>query len=107
MIKISRKAIKDDFFYEFSSSAGRYLDIVKYNGNYYAIEPNTGIAYVKGKELKGYLGDILYFQYDGVKYGTGNYYLKSDRHGIVCRWKDDESEVKRNENLCGDRRKKS
>lgn len=43
---------------------------------------------VKGKELKGYLGDIIYFQYTGWKYLTGDYILKSDRHGMICKWKE-------------------
>ena len=97
MKKVPREFIKADFFYEFGSNAGRWLEIEKHNGNYYVVEKATRIAYVKGKELKGYIGDNLYIQYDGVKYGTGDYYLKSDRHGIVCKWKDDESEVNRND----------
>lgn len=48
------------------------------------------ILFVVGKELKGYLGDIIYPQYDGERYGTGNYYLESDRHGIICKWKPNE-----------------
>ncbi len=40
-----------------------------------------------GKELKGYIGDIIYLQYDGEKYGTGDFILKSDRHGVICKFK--------------------
>ena len=45
------------------------------------------IEITKGKELKGYLGDILYIQYTGDKYGERDIILKSDRHGVVCKWK--------------------
>lgn len=40
-----------------------------------------------GKELNGYKDSILWIVYDGEEYGTGDYYLKSDDHGIVCKWK--------------------
>ena len=88
MKKAPREFIKNEFFKEFGSSAGRYLRVEEYKKNYYVVDDDN--AYVAGKELKGYIGDILYIQYDGIKYGTGNYYLKSDRHGIVCKWKDEE-----------------
>lgn len=42
---------------------------------------------VVGKELKGYLGDIIYPQYNGEKYVAGDFQLNSDRHGVICKWK--------------------
>lgn len=57
-----------------------------FDNEYYIATDNYFLA--KGKELKGYFGDIIYFQYTGEKYLTGDYILKSDRHGIICKWKE-------------------
>ena len=58
-----------------------------FDNEYYIATDNYFL--VKGKELKGYLGDIIYFQYTGEKYLTGDYILKSDRHGMICKWKEE------------------
>ncbi len=83
---VDKEMIHREYFKEFGFNAGRYLHVVKYNGNYYIIDDDHNYIIAKGKELKGYLGDILYFQYNGEKYGTGDYILNSDRHGMVCKW---------------------
>ena len=57
-----------------------------FDNEYYVATDNYFLA--KGKELKGYLGDIIYFQYTGEKYLTGDYILNSDRHGMICKWKE-------------------
>lgn len=57
-------------------------------GRYCVVEDRYRIPLCYGKELKGYIGDILYLQYDGEKYGTGDFILKSDRHGMVCKFKE-------------------
>ena len=57
-------------------------------GRYLVVEDRHKIPLCYGKELKGYIGDILYLQYDGQEYGTGDFVLKSDRHGMVCKFKE-------------------
>ena len=44
---------------------------------------NVVLAY--GKELKGYLGDIIRTMYTGERKGSGDYILESDRHGMICK----------------------
>lgn len=58
---------------------GMYIITTYYEGNYYTL--------AAGKELKGYIGDIIYIQYDGHSYGTGDYRVVSDRHGLICKIK--------------------
>jgi hypothetical protein len=86
--KAPRELLEREVFHSYGSASGQYFDVIKYNGTYYIVRETDGLCLCAGKELKGYIGDIIYPQYDGVKYGTGNYYLKSDRHGIICKWKD-------------------
>jgi len=61
-------------------------------GNNFLLPKYAAYIIAVGKELKGYLGDIIRITYDGEAYGTGDYRLVSDRHGVICKWK----EVKRN-----------
>ena len=63
-----------------------YVDVIEWFNEYYIATNDYFLA--KGKELKGYIGDIIYFQYTGEKYLTGDYILKSDRHGMICKWKE-------------------
>ncbi len=49
------------------------------------IEDNEILAI--GKELKGYVGDIITTMYTGEKFGTGDFVLMSDRHGMICKFK--------------------
>ena len=37
--------------------------------------------------MKGYKGDIIRVTYDGYVYGTGDYHVISDRHGLICKIK--------------------
>lgn len=69
-------------------------------GNTYAvIRESDGMVLAHGKELKGYLGDIIRTMYTETKY-DGDYILVSDRHGMICKfpcgepWELDESEGK-------------
>lgn len=64
-----------------------------FNGCYGVVRDIDGIVLVMGKELKGYIGDIIYPQYDGYRYATGDYRLTSDRHGLICKWKDEKAEM--------------
>jgi len=61
-------------------------------GNNFLLPKYASYTVAVGKELKGYLGDIIRITYDGEAYGTGDYRLVSDRHGDICKWR----EVKRN-----------
>lgn len=71
-----------------------YFDVFSLrNGQYVIADEACTIFLAKGKELKGYIGDIIYLQYDGEEYATGTYILKSDRHGIICTFRP-EKEVK-------------
>lgn len=56
-----------------------YIITAYYEGKYYTL--------CMGKSLKGYKGDIIHLQYDGYCYGTGDYRLVSDRHGLICKIK--------------------
>lgn len=93
MKKVAREFVKKEVFSGKYSSENdsykyRYFHVVHDEKNmYYVIRDADHMIFVMGKELKGYVGDIIYFQHDGIGYGTGNYYLKSDRHGIICKWK--------------------
>lgn len=62
-----------------------------FNGLYGVIRDIDGMVLVIGKELKGYVGDIIYPQYNGWRHATGDYQLTSDRHGVICKWKDEEA----------------
>lgn len=92
MKKVAREFVKKEVFSGKYSSGNNsyeygYFHVVQYKNMYYVVRNADYQIFAVGKELKGYVGDIIYFQYDGVTYGTGNYYLKSDRHGIICKWK--------------------
>ncbi len=57
-------------------------------GEYIVRTDKHGYFLAMGKELKGYLGDIIRIMYTGEKYGTGDFILVSDRHGIICKFRD-------------------
>lgn len=69
-----------------------YFDVVKHGSTYIVVDL-YGFAILEGKELKGYIGDIIYLQCDGEKYLTGDYRLTSDRHGMICKWKEKEEVI--------------
>lgn len=71
----------------FSNHESNYCMVVTIGKTYAIIKESDGTILATGKELKGYVDDIIYPQYDGMKHGTGNYYLKGDLHGIICKWK--------------------
>ena len=81
MQKLSKDSI--DVFGEKSVASIHYL-----NQNYICSRDNDGIILAIGKELKGYMGDIIRTMYTGGKYATGDYILVSDRHGLICKFKD-------------------
>lgn len=64
-----------------------YCDIIKFRGTYAAVD-KEGQIIAYGKELKGYLGDIIMVMYTGEQFGTGDFILESDRHGMICKFKD-------------------
>lgn len=39
-----------------------------------------------GRELEGYVGDIIRVMYTGEHKGEGDYILVSDRHGMICKF---------------------
>ncbi len=65
--------------------------VVKLGATYAVVRRFDGQILAIGKELKGYVGDIIYTQYDD-SHGRSDdmdYILKSDRHGIICKFKKD------------------
>ena len=86
MKKCSREQIKKHRVF------GKELCLTKeYNrkcSTYQIFTKDTVLVIAVGKELKGYKDSILTIKYDGEEYGTGNYYLVSDIHGVICKWKD-------------------
>lgn len=82
MKKIEKKLI--DKFGEES------LAYVTKTGNTYAVRRECdGKILVTGKELKGYIEDIIRTMYDGYTKEEGRtlpYLLMSDRHGIICKF---------------------
>ena len=64
-----------------------YCDIIKFRGKYAAVN-QEGQILAYGKELKGYLGDIITVMYTGEQFGTGDFILESDLHGMICKFKD-------------------
>ena len=61
-------------------------DIIPY-GNTFRCVRRDGAIIAEGKELKGYMGDIIRTMYTGWEYGSGDYVLMSDRHGMICKFK--------------------
>lgn len=61
-------------------------EIVPY-GNTFLCVRKDGTVLAKGKELKGYMGDIIRTMYTGWEYASGDYILVSDRHGMICKFK--------------------
>lgn len=61
-------------------------EIVPY-GNTFLCVRKDGTVLAKGKELKGYMGDIIQTMYTDWEYASGDYILVSDRHGMICKFK--------------------
>ena len=89
---MKKLATREQLAHFIGNSSFPYFDIKKHGSTYRAVDP-YGFAVLEGKELKGYLGDIIYPQYDGEKYLTGDYRLTSDRHGMICKWKEKEEVI--------------
>lgn len=66
--------------------ADSYCEIVPYKNTYRCVREDGAIL-AEGKELKGYMGDIIETKYTGWTYATGDYILWSDRHGMICKFK--------------------
>lgn len=82
MWKISKKYINK--FGEESNAS-----VIKI-GNTYAVRRDIdGMILAVGKELKGYVGDIIRTMYDGWSVSEGKYLyiLQSDRNGVICKFK--------------------
>lgn len=61
-------------------------DIIPY-GNTFRCVRRDGAIIAEGKELKGYMDDIIRTMYTGDMYASGDYVLMSDRHGMICKFK--------------------
>lgn len=79
MKKLSKERI--DIFGENSVASIRYCR------NNYVCMRKDGLILTVGKELKGYIDDIIRTMYTGEKYGTGDFILKGDIHGMICKFK--------------------
>lgn len=66
-----------------------YCRVIKFDNTYVIEREIDGVILVWGKELKGYIDDIIYPQFTGEKYWTGDFILNSDRHGMICKWKEE------------------
>ncbi len=53
---------------------------------YMVVRDCDGVILAKGKELKGYIGDIIRTMYTGETKYDGDYILTSDRHGMICKF---------------------
>ena len=89
MEKLSRDEI--DVFGEESVA---YVGKVKTYSRSYTPRVTLGVIREKdnvvlaiGKELNGYVGDIIRTMYTGPRRGEGEYLLMSDRHGMICKFK--------------------
>lgn len=82
MKKINRKYVTR--FGHYSCS-----DVKKIGNTYAVVREDDGMILAIGKELKGYIGDIIYTQYDDSKgiHEDMDYLLKSDLHGLICKFK--------------------
>ena len=49
-------------------------------------KPTTGTFFIDGKELKGYVGNIIRTMYTGETKYNGDYILTSDLHGMICKF---------------------
>ena len=49
-----------------------------------------GKVLAEGKELRGYVGDVIRTMYTGETKYSGDYILVSDRHGMICKLPDGE-----------------
>ena len=69
---------------------GNYYIQVEYSeiGMNYNLPKDSAFVIVSGKELKGYIGDLMWLSYTGEHYGEGDILLRSDRHGVICKWKE-------------------
>jgi hypothetical protein len=79
MLKLKREKI--NVFGEASVS-----HVEKMWNTYVVIRECDGVILAKGKELKGYVGDIIRTMYTGETKYDGDYILESDRHGMVCKF---------------------
>lgn len=80
MKKISKEKIS--VFGEDSIALIRYC-----RNNYVCMREKDGLILAIGKELKGYIDDIIRTMYTGEKYGTGDFILVGDIHGMICKFK--------------------
>ena len=66
--------------------------VVQLGITYAVVRRFDGQILAIGKELKGYVGDIIYTQYDDIdgRKDDMDYILKSDRHGVICKFKSGE-----------------
>lgn len=85
MKKINRKYVTRFGHYSYS-------DVKKIGNTYAVVREDDGMILAIGKELKGYIGDIIYTQYDDSKgiHDGMDYLLKSDLHGIICKFKEND-----------------
>ena len=79
MLKLGRQYVN-----KFGEESVSHVE--KRDNTYVVVREVDGIILAKGKELKGYLGDIIRTMYTGETKSNGNYILESDRHGIICKF---------------------
>ena len=60
--------------------------VTKIGNSYFVIRECDGMVLAHGKELKGYLGDIIRTMYTGETKYNGDYILTSDLHGMICKF---------------------
>lgn len=84
----NREYVKEMLYENLSTPVYCHVEHTWWNNSYAIFRDDNGHIIVSGKELKGYLGDIIYPQYNGWRFATGDYQLKSDRHGVICKWKE-------------------
>lgn len=65
-----------------------FSEVVPYKDTYLVIRQCDGRILAIGKELKGYLGDIIRTMYTGYTKDEGDYILWSaDKQHMICKFK--------------------
>lgn len=62
-----------------------------YDDDYVVKTDNQGYFLAIGKELKGYIGDVIRLVYVARENEKSDFVLMSDRHGMICKLREGKS----------------
>lgn len=86
--RVARELIQKYIFIPPNGTRYNNFHVESFGDTYIIVNDTWKFFVCIGKELKGYKNDIIYVTYDGEKHGTGDYTLNSDRHGVICKFKE-------------------